>query len=158
MKFHRCLFVLSLKLEMRNFTSKSCKNAKEMFYKVWFTCKVIVLPVRPLFALLCLLVCFVLFCFFNFSLPPSRWIFKFLMFTSNTGSDVIWRLDVGVKWTCMLDGKANGRSQWILFLCPWRNHCSQGYKYEDLMLLQSHDRKEGDPIRLHGACASHCMV
>lgn len=31
----------------------------------------------------------------------------------------------------------------------------QGYKYEDFILLQSHDRKEGDLIRLHGAFASH---
>ena len=103
-KFHRCLFMLSIKLEIRIFTSKSPKNAEEMFYKVWFTCKVIVLPIRPRF-----LFCFVCLFFWKFSLSPRRWIFKFLMFPSNTGSDVIWRLDVGVKWTILGDPGAVSR-------------------------------------------------
>ena len=103
-KFHRCLFMLSIKLDIRIFTSKSRKNAEEMFYKVWFTCKVIVLPIRPGF-----LFCFVFLFFWKFSLSQRRWIFKFLMFPSNTGSDVIWRLDVGVKWTILGDPGAVSR-------------------------------------------------
>ena len=31
-----------------------------------------------------------------------------------SGSDVIWRFDIGVTWTRMLHGKANGRLQWFL--------------------------------------------
>ena len=36
------------KVKLGNFTSQSCKNGKEMYKKVRCTCKVVVLPTKPI--------------------------------------------------------------------------------------------------------------
>ena len=49
--------------------------------------------------------------------------------------NVIWHFDVGIMWTCLLDGKANCCWQWFLSLCSVASCQEQplfaGYKGDD---------------------------
>ena len=47
-KFRRCLFMSSIKREIRHFQLWSCKKGKKMYKKVWCTCKVVVLLIKPI--------------------------------------------------------------------------------------------------------------
>ena len=67
MKFHHCLFTLSIKHEIMRFHVIVMQISKGMHKKVCCTCKVVVLPIKPIVLLTVLL-------------PSGRQIFKPLMF------------------------------------------------------------------------------
>ena len=73
-----------------------------MHKRTWYTYKVIVLLIKPIVSLM-------------FSSPSCCWIFKSLTFPVK--KEEVMLFDVGITWTPMLNGKANGCSQWFLSIC-----------------------------------------
>ena len=70
-----------------------------MYKKVWYTWKVKVLRIKAVFTVL---------------LPLHCWIYKSPKFPVN--QEEVMLFDVGVKWICMFDGKANNNLLWFFFL------------------------------------------
>ena len=73
----------------------SYKIGKKMHKRVWYTYRVVVLLIKPFVSLM-------------FSLPS-------LLFPAK--KEEVMPFDVGITWTPMLNGKANGCLQWFLSLC-----------------------------------------
>ena len=99
MKFRCCLFMLTIKCKIRHFHTKLAKKCtKEHDTRK----KVVVLLIKPFVSLM-------------LSSPSCCWICKSLMFPAK--KEEVMLFDVGITWTPMLNGKANGCSQWFLSIC-----------------------------------------
>ena len=99
-KFHHCLFTFSVKCEIKHLQSRSCaKTAKKCTKKCDTREKLKFCLLKPFFTVL---------------LPLHCWIFKSPKFPVN--QEEVMLFDVGVKWMCMFDGKANNNLQWFFFL------------------------------------------
>ena len=85
---------------MRNKTF-SYKIGQKTHKRAWYTYKVVVLLIKPIVSLMLLL-------------PSCCWIFKSLMFPAK--KEEVMPFDVGITRTPMLNGNANGSSQWFLSL------------------------------------------